>query len=236
MTTYPSCISDSEICNNCYASESCTTGYYCRESAPDCMAYCNTDCNTVCNECQTFCELGVETVVDHADVHSWNELVSLGHSEGCFVKDQIIFRNWTAALWNGILMEITSNAGTKGLECAHTQSSPNIPVISPGIANPDPCNDTHIGGSLITADKYNVMADTLSWMRVNVAHVKVGDVIRGLQHATEIMNKYNDMQFNTDVCDVCNAEIQNRNDCNCSCDCSCGCGGCSCSCSNSGMN
>lgn len=241
-TTYPSCITDAQICNKCYASESCDTCYD-GDGGNSCSAYCNSGCNTICVTAQTFCNLGVETVINHADISMF--------PAHCYVKDEFIFRNWRAAMWNDVLQWQT-DASKLGKICKQSQSSGGIPGCVQKVTA-DPENHPHPAGSLVTAKAYNNMVARINYFRqslgtvVGVADNGIGDVIRGT-HAMAIFNGYNTMKFNTNVCDVCNVANQNRNSCNCSCDCSCdctcdcacscSCGGCSCSCgcSNSGMS
>lgn len=213
MTYYPSCITDSQICNKCYASESCQN---CTDGSGNhpCSAYCNSGCNTICISEQTFCALGVEVTIDHADVKPY--------PQGCWEKDQFIFRNWTAEMWNNVLgwIDDTAKLGVEqnqGTPPGHTK------------VNPDPDNVTHVENSLVTAEKYNQMVAKINFFNQSLATVKQGDVIRGT-HAMALKDGYEDKTFNQDVCDVCNVPDQNRNSCNCSCVCSCSCS-CNCTCS-----
>lgn len=226
-TTYPSCISDSEICNFCYASQTCVNCVDGSGNHP-CSAYCNTGCNTKCDVAQTFCYNGVLTVIDHADVPDF--------MTGCWVKDEFIFRNWRAADWNKVLDQL-KDAAALGL----VENQGTIPAQIKVTADPE--NAPHPAGSLVTAAAYNSMVDSINFFNQSLAHVNVGDVIRGA-HALALETGYNSMTFNDSVCDVCNAGNENRNMCNCDCDCACtcscdctcacSCSGCDCSCSNSG--
>lgn len=223
MTYYPSCITDFQICNFCYASESCLN---CNDgnSWRQCSNYCNTGCNTICITAQTFCNLGVETVVDHADVTPKT-------LNGCWQKDEFIFRNWTASFWNTLIKSITDAAK---LGVVQNQGTP--PGATQAVA--DPCNNTHPANSLVTAEKYNQQVARINFFNKSLSTVigaaQVGcenaDVIRGT-HAMALKNGYETMKFNKNVCDVCNVPEQNRNSCNCSCTCSCACQcGCDCDC------
>lgn len=230
-TTYPECITDDELCSKCYASESCMN---CFNGSGDhgCSAYCDSGCNTICDVAQTFCYNGVETVVDHADITKW--------PYNCYVKDEFIFRNWRSAMWNERINQLTKAAGL-GLVCKQSQSSGGIPS-SGAFTTPDPQNFPHPANSLVTADKYNKMVARINYFRKSLSTVKgaaevgceAADVIRGT-HAMALYNGFNSMKFNTNVCDVCNAGNENRNDCNCDCDCDCTCDcDCYCNCSYSG--
>lgn len=226
-TTYPACITDYQLCNDCYASQSCTNCIN-NNTPPTCSDYCNSGCNTICDVAQTFCYNGVLTVIDHADVPDF--------MTGCWVKDEFIFRNWRAADWNKVLDNLAA-AAALGFE----QNQGTIPAQIKVTADPE--NAPHPPGSLVTAAAYNSMVDSINFFNQNLPHVNVGDVIRGA-HALALEEGYNGMTFNDNVCDVCNAGNENRNlcncdcdcmcDCSCDCDCDCDCPGCDCSCSNSG--
>lgn len=231
MATYPACISDGQICTFCYASESCETCAN-EDSGPNpCETYCNSGCNTMCDAAQTFCYNGVLQTILHTDVAPYPDC--------CTVKDEIIHRNWTANFWNQIrnAMMITSELGI-------VKNQGSIPPSDAAVA--DPCmNAPHPDGSLITAEKYNQVADMINFFNEAVAHVNMNDVIMGA-HSLALKTGYEAKTFNMDVCDVCNAGNENRNNCNCSCacsctctcpcdcSCSCSCPGCSCDCSSSG--
>lgn len=225
MTYYPSCISDSEICEDCYASETCQNCYNGSGDHP-CSDYCNSGCNTICDVAQTFCYNKVLTVIDHADVPAF--------PDGCWVKDEFIFRNWTAKFWNDVTKYI-SDASELGVDTSQQDSAGTLPSFDQAVA--DRCNNAHPQGSLITATFYNQMCDLINFFNQNLQHVvgyfstpaDPGDVIRGA-HAMALKDGYESMTFNSDVCDVCNAGNENRNKCNCSCVCSCSCA-CDCSCS-----
>lgn len=47
-TTYPSCINDTELCNFCYANQTCVNCVDGSGSHP-CSAYCDSGCNTICD-------------------------------------------------------------------------------------------------------------------------------------------------------------------------------------------
>ena len=205
MTTYPSCITDSQLCNSCYASQSCTN---CKDdnSPPSCSDYCNSGCNTTCKSAQTFCSNGVQKIVNHADVPSF--------MSGCWAKDQIIYNNWKATDWNNVLKAL-SKAASLGKE----RSQGSLPSYTSASSN-----------GVVTAEIYNSMVDCINFFNKSISKVNVNDVIRA-SHALALETGYNSATFNSSVCDVCNAGNENRNDCNCDCDCDCDCScGCSCDC------
>lgn len=230
MATYPSCISASQLCTFCYASQSCTTCANRNSDGNPCANYCNSGCNTRCDTAQTFCNLGVQTINNHTDVPNF--------PAGCLVKDELIFRSWTATFWNTLRTQLT-NASKLGL----VKKQGTIPASTAAVA--DPCNDVHPANSLITAEKYNQVIAMLNFFNQNLPKVNQFDVIRA-SHALALQTGYNSGTFNKDVCDVCNVGNENRNSCNCSCacscsctcacSCSCACPGCDCSCSNSGRS
>ncbi len=230
MATYPSCIADSQLCSSCYASQSCLT---CADgdSGNSCSAYCNSGCNTSCNSAQTFCNLGVQTIVNHSDVPAYpGEAVSI---------NDIIAYKWTATFWNSLRSQL-QNAATLG----QVQNQGSIPS-----------SDAVATDYIVTAAYYNQVVAMINFFNSSVSTAAIEDVIYATR-AEALRTGYNTAKFNTTVCDICNAGNENRNDCNCSCDCDCGCScdcdcscpcdcdcacscscscpGCSCSCSNSG--
>ncbi len=215
MATYPSCISNSQICNNCYASQSCTNCVDGSGSHP-CSAFCNSGCNTKCNSCQTFCQLSVENINNHSDVPSYTPT--------CAVQDEIISKNWTAKYWNDLQTRL-KKAATLGL----VQTQGSIPSSTPAVQDTNLGTATsHPANSLIDAKKYNEMIAMMNFFRQSLATVNAEDVIKAAM-AKRLNDGAAGARFNVAVCDVCNVTGQNRNDCNCSCQCSCGCS-CNCTC------
>lgn len=205
------------VCTHCnaanpYSNASCnnSTNY------ASCSSYCVSSCNTVCNTTQAYCSIGHELIQSHADVSTHPPIA-------CTVRDELIFRNWTASYWNSLIDKLDT-AEVMGKTQTHG-AGPNATY-----AAPDPCNQiTHPANSLVTAEKYNQVATKINRFHRSIATVNVGDVIRGL-HAAALVSDYNAATFNTNVCDVCNTSGQTNPTCNCNCPCACGCS-CTCSCS-----
>ena len=196
-------------------------------------------CNTVCqSRAQWYCYIDHEYIKDHETVGQYTEI--------CHAKDEFIFRNWTADWWNDYQDDLLT-ADKMGMKQPHDKG-----VVYTERAAPDPCNDTHIPNSLVTAKKYNEHVDALAKFSVTINKVKgvsddgVGDVIRGA-HALALKDGFNNAKFHNRVCDVCNTATQYtfRCTCNCTCSCQCSCSkgdgssgrgcskgcGCSCGCS-----
>lgn len=217
MAYYPSCISDSQICNNCYASQSCTNCGS-SNSPHSCSSFCNSGCNTICNSSQAFCSIGIENINSHSDVPKYTPV--------CQVKDEIIIRNWTAVYWNSIRTRLLK-ASTLGAK--QPQGAP--PAFTNAAASPPPQLVAHPPESLITAEKYNQVVDNLNHFGAALTKVAKEDVIKAA-HSVALNTGNTNAKFKSNVCDVCNAGSENRNNCNCACQCSCGCDcGCGCNCS-----
>lgn len=223
LKLYPdNCISDAQLCNFCYGGQSCTNCTN-NNTARQCSAYCNSGCNTKCDSVQSFCALGIQTVTDH------ESMISKAPA-GCWVKNEIISFNWTASFWNG-LRDQCIYAANLGVE----QNQGSLASTMNAVRSPNTAEGTHPPGSLITASDYNEQVRLINHFNRSLSQVAANEVILGT-HAQALVNGYESMRFNNDVCDVCNASAQNRFNCNCgapcSCGCSCGCtcGGCSCDC------
>lgn len=194
-------------------------------------------CNTVCQaQKQNYCTIGHENINTHATVGKYTEI--------CHVKDEFIFRNWTAAWWNDYQDDLLT-ADKMG---RHTPHNNGVSYSERAVA--DPCNNNHPANSLVTAKKYNEQKAALAKFGVTIPGVKgaaevgceAADVIRAA-HALALKTGFNNAKFDSDVCDTCNTATQftNKCTCNCSCSCSCvcpcssvgsssGCTGCGCSC------
>ena len=201
-------VNASPFCTNCNTNQSASS---CKMSDP-CPA-----CNTKCTSCQAYCQLGIQLIQNHGTVSDYVD-------PGCMVKDEFIFRNWTADYWN-TLQDMLLTADKMG------ESSPHAGGVSfpNGRAVPDPENAPHPQGSLVTAAKYNDVAAALGIFSSNIdTVVKDDDVIRGA-HALAISSAYKSAKFKTTVCDICNgggyqhAACSCNSACNCYCSCSCGC-------------
>lgn len=229
-STAPAClnIAASPFCKNCNTDQSRNC---CTSSAGDNMATNYHTCDAICNSCQNDCntvqnycgaDLNMQLIIDHADTGQYPTY--------CMVKDEFIFRNWTAERWN----EIISNLQT-AYALGRLQNHGTAPAMTD--AAPDPKNETHIPNSLVTAEKYNQVAAAINgFVGTSLPTVAVGDVIRGT-HAQLQKEHYEKAKFNTTVCDICNTSAQFTEcpctcDCDCACDCSCGCScDCNCNCS-----
>lgn len=216
---------DQPICTHCnvndpHSNEGCCLGTASKNGETDyeeCAVYCNQPCNTVCVTVQAYCSIGRQLITSHQTVGAYPP-------PPCMVKDEFIFRNWTAKYWNGLIDQIDTAEMMGETKCQEVGPAATY-------AAPDPCNNTHVPNSLVTAEKYNQVVAKLNRFNLNLATVNVGDVIRGT-HAQALHNGHADATFNTDVCDVCNTEGQNSPKCDCDCDCPCGCPcGCTCPCS-----
>lgn len=245
--------------NNCYPTEGLTTNdsrypavcKVCNWTNKYSIGNCNAStaqtsqstcatCNTVCQASkQAYCTIHSQYIKDHADVGPYDEI--------CHAKDEFIFRNWTAAWWNDYQDDLLT-ADRVGKRQPH-EGGVSFPD---GRAVADPCNNNHPSGSLVTAKKYNDLANGVEkFPGASVPKVKgsaevgceAADVIRA-SHALALKTAYNNAKFKVNVCDVCNTASQFTFSCscNCSCSCSCTCGttdaggcsrgcGCSCGCS-----
>lgn len=198
--------------NNPYSNSSCSGS----NNYAACSSYCNSSCNTVCNTVQAYCSIGYQYIRNHGDVGAHPSIA-------CVARDELIFRNWTAAYWNSLIdkldtAEMVGKTKNQGWS------------VTAEVAVADPCNDAHPAGSLVTAGKYNQVATKINHFNQATPMVSVGDVIKGL-HALALRTNYNNATFFTNVCDVCNTSGQTspKCDCNCPCPCNCSCP-CSCSC------
>lgn len=214
------------VCTHCNVNDPHDNGVGCCTSrsssngetdyAP-CAVWCNSSCNTVCDSVQAYCSKGRQLITSHGTVGAYPP-------PACMAKDQFIFRNWTAEYWNGLIDQLDTAE-----QMGETKPQGTGPVATP--AAPDPCNDTHIPNSLVTAEKYNQVVAKLNRFNLNIATVNVGDVIRGA-HAVALHEGHASATFNTDVCDVCNVSGQTSPKCDCWCGCACSCPcGCDCPCS-----
>lgn len=227
---------ESPVCTVCNWTASFNYGDCHAESAQTSRSQCST-CNTVCQaSSQAYCVIGHELIQNHETVGKYTEI--------CHIKDEFIFRNWTADWWNDYQDDLLT-ADKMGMKVPHNKG-----VNYTERAAPDPCNDTHIPNSLVTAKKYNEHVTNLSKFSVTIPSVVgvsdngVGDVIKAA-HALALRTGFNTAKFHSRVCDVCNTAAQYTFKCTCNCACSCTCScasssrggscsrgcGCSCSCS-----
>lgn len=208
MATYPSCITESQICSSCYNDQDNPGPNDCKQSGGQpCSAVCNSGCNTICDSSQAFCSIGVQTVTSHADVP--------GFPWGQVNKDDFIYKFWTADNWNKLIQQVKAAAelGQKQNNGINGSASTSIEVKQ-----------------LITADVYNQVENLLeSFDNASYATVNKNDLITAAT-SNNIKNSYETMKFKTSVCDICNVGNEHRTgDCNCNCNCSCNCS-CSCTC------
>lgn len=207
------------VCTVCNWTDTETVDDCGTQSAQTSQIQCAT-CNTVCQaQSQAYCKIGHELIQNHETVGKYTEI--------CHKKDEFIFRNWTAKWWNDYQDDLLT-ADKMGMKVPHNKG-----VTYSERAAPDPCNDTHIPNSLVTAKKYNEHVTNLSKFGVTIPSVVgvsdngVGDVIRGA-HALALRTGFNTAKFHSTVCDVCNTANQLTFNCSCNCTCSCS---CSCDCS-----
>lgn len=239
MTYYPSNDPHSQ-CTNCNKgldmgsgtsgsdgswSSSASSGE-CNAAQTDCSLYCNVAANNNCDSlAQTFCNLGVQYIKNHADVGAYPiDKIS---------KDDIIYYKWTASKWNS-LIEKLNTAGKLGLTRSQGGSGPSIGTISE--------ND------IITANLYNKVEEKIACFNTSYPQVSggpTGTVITATI-ANAMRTGYNNATFNSSVCDICNTTArQTPGSCtcncptcsscptcstcpSCSCNCSCNCTSCSC--------
>lgn len=182
---------------------------HCDQSRASCSTYCNAiGSQNVCNKSQAYCNIGHQLIVSHGDINPHPAIA-------CVTKDQIIAKNWTAAYWNALIDEL----GTAE-QLGHKVNEPDTPnvYVSPN--------------QIITAEIYNAMVTKYNNFSGNLGTVTKDQVIYGANHAATLVNKYGQLVFGTNVCDICNASAQGSGYCNCNCSgCTCGsCSGCNCDC------
>lgn len=201
-------------------------GGKCNAAQTDCSLYCNVAGNNKCDlMAQTFCNLSVQYIKNHADVGSYpiDEIT----------KNDIIYEKWTASKWNSLIKKLDT-AGRLGKKYSQGGAGPSVGTIH--------------ADDIITAGIYNSVEEKIA--KFNSSYPKVTGGPEGTIITETIANAmrtaYNNATFNASVCDICNTTARQTPgtcSCNCptcstcptctscpSCSCNCACTGCSCPC------
>lgn len=199
-----------------------------------CANYCNVAANNNCDsKAQTFCNLGVQYIKDHADVGAYpiDEIQ----------KDDIIYQKWTASKWNSLVNKLDTASGL-GVTSSHGGAGPSVGTISQD--------------DIITANLYNTIEAKIAKFNTSYNTVTGGPdgTIISATVANAMRTGYNNATFNSSVCDICNTTARqtpgtcscNCTSCSacsscpscpsCSCSCSCNCTSCACNCTSCPCN
>ena len=221
----PSCTSNAQICNKCYTaqnpSNACTSSSSSNSSNNEqaCSVYCDTGCNTSCLTSQAYCSLNHQLISSVAGSYPIKEVCGASNESCGYSQYDRIDTTWSATNWNSLITQIekAENAGEK------------VSQGSGGTAKSAKSNEP------ITLEHYNDIITKLNHFK-NTSLTKATrdnnqDIITATK-ANALRSGYNNANFSTDVCDICNAgneAVGGTCGCNCSCSCSCNCG-CSCPC------
>lgn len=214
-TYYPSCLSQAEYCTKCNTAQdpgsACTSSSSKNSSEKEsaCSAYCDSGCNSSCNTAQTVCKKMGQYIKNHADVGAYNDP---GVCQGEFIH-----KIWTEDYWNTLISKIDAAEDIGRLSSHGSAGSVTAPIGD---------------GALYTAKLYNEVRKKLCNFNVSYSEVEAHKTIISKTVADAIKTAYNNAQFNSSVCDMCNSDQTMRGGCGCNCSCSCSCNcGCSCPCS-----